>query len=209
MSDNQNVAIQMRRAKWFDYVVERFDLISFRKIADWLATEPGSIERNEARREQALFDLEHSVGEGEFGPARERRCIVWLPNPPPADILGSFPIRLNYGQIAGMTQRGLSLTADLHISRQQCVTWFRARKLPLPFWLEERAKAHPTAKPRLKVPRSQIERDFARWADSLGRWPNKIEADDWAKDKGYSTTIVRPLQAAGAPAPGRPRKRAG
>jgi hypothetical protein len=201
-------AIQMRRARWFDYAIRRFDLISFRAVADWLAREPDGITRNEARRAQALTDLEQSVGGGEFGPAREQRCIVWLPRPPRADMLGSLPLRLNYGQIVGMGTRGHGVTPDLHVPRQLCADWFTARKIPVPFWLAKKAEPRPKAPARAKVSQAQIGRDFTRWSDSTGRWPTKKEADHWAKAKGYSTGVVRPLQAAGVLRLGRPRKQA-
>jgi hypothetical protein len=133
-------SIQWRRAKWFEYVRRRFDLMSFGDLADWIATEAGSVRRNEADREQALVDLENSVKNGEFGPADVKRCILWLPKPPPgSDIpLGQFCLRLNYHQIVGMRGKlaAPSLISDLYASRALCLRWSEARQIRLPPWLK-------------------------------------------------------------------------
>jgi hypothetical protein len=125
-------SIQWRRVKWFEYVRRHFDIVSFGDLANWIAREAGSVRRDEADREQALVDLEDSIKHGEFGPADKKRCILWLPKPPPGSDtpLGQFCLRLNYGQTARMR-----VTADLYASRALCRTWLEARQIPLPPWL--------------------------------------------------------------------------
>jgi hypothetical protein len=137
-------SIQWRRAKWFEYVRRRFDLVSFGDLADWIATGAGNVRRNEADREQALVDLEDSVKRGEFGPADEKRCIPWLPKPPRSDMRGKLCLRLNYGQIV---RQGASVISDLYASRALCLKWLEARQIRLPPWLKhpEPPAGKPTA----------------------------------------------------------------
>jgi hypothetical protein len=61
----QQIFFRARRAARFDRIVKRFDLVSFAALADWLAREPGKVERNEARRAQALDDLRDAVLRGD------------------------------------------------------------------------------------------------------------------------------------------------
>jgi hypothetical protein len=184
------LSIHWRRAKWFDYIVRRFDLVAFRDLADWIATEAGGVSRNEAHREQALIDLKDSIKRGEFGPAHERRCIPWLQKPPRSDMLGKLCLRLNYGQIVG---QGASVTPDLYAARALCLKWLEARQLRLPPWLKhpEPPAGEPVAAPiegagaELSTegrPKPHLEavKDFfldrvATWADEV---PAASEDDD-------------------------------
>ena len=67
----QQTRLRARRAVRFDHIVKRFDLVAFSEIADWLAHEPGSIDRNGRRRAQALDDLRSALGHGEVGAPRK------------------------------------------------------------------------------------------------------------------------------------------
>jgi hypothetical protein len=59
MSTMDEVSIQWRRAKWFDYVCRRFDLVSFRDLAEWIAREPGSATcNNKDRFEQEAYPVD-------------------------------------------------------------------------------------------------------------------------------------------------------
>lgn len=66
---------------------------------------------------------------------------------------------------------------------------------------------HPSASGkdvRKPAARKVIEAAFATWYDTARR--TKPQADAWAKENEYSTTIVRELYSARSAGPGRPRK---
>jgi hypothetical protein len=68
----------------------------------------------------------------------------------------------------------------------------------------------PAVGQRKNVSEKEINDEFAAWAKSRDEYPDKEEADEWAKKKGYSTTIVRPLHAASNPrGRGRRKQKAG
>jgi hypothetical protein len=156
------IATQMRRARWYDYIRRRFDLVSFGDLADWIATIPGGVDRNEARRTQALLDFKQSIARGEFG-ARDKRCIPWLPKPPRTDMIGRLCIRLNYGQIVGM---GDTVIADLWATSALCQKWLEARQIALPPWLTPPVDRPLVAEP-LKIepeqPKVTFDYQKAKW----------------------------------------------
>jgi len=75
----------------------------------------------------------------------------------------------------------------------------------------EAAVPKPSGNRLPKVPKARIEREFAAWRRGLGpgNEPTRTQADAWAKERKFSTGIVRPLQsAASTRGPGRPKKNA-
>jgi hypothetical protein len=121
--------IRVRRAYWFARVVRRLDLVSFADLADWCARKPGSVHRDEALREQTYRDLEHSVGQGEFGPP-DKPFVAFLPKTPDGEHVGRFPLRLTAGQIFD-----LGSAPHLWAPRSACVRWLSSRQISLPPWL--------------------------------------------------------------------------
>lgn len=124
------VQFRARQAYRFGRVIERFDLVSFREVADWLARAPGSVDRNEDRRHQALDDLRRAVSDGEFGPL-DKPAIVYMPRVP----LRGRRLRVNAVQIELCRAGPNDITADLWAPRAFVARWFASYRLDPPPWL--------------------------------------------------------------------------
>jgi hypothetical protein len=90
----------MDRIRRFDRLIERFDLVSFRKVADWLAHAPmKGVERSETRRTRAYRDLAGSVLAGEFGAGRWPFVVRMPEFPERSHDPGRFPLRVSLVQV--------------------------------------------------------------------------------------------------------------
>jgi hypothetical protein len=140
-----NIANELRRAKWFEYAKNRFDLVQFIELIDWCAREPNGVDINEARRERVKATLLDSIRLGEFGT---------LPWPQIAYLrvdgtaMGRCPLRLSIGQIDGLraSGEGHDPTPHLWAPRALCRRWLDARGVAVPLWLALPAET-PTAPP--------------------------------------------------------------
>jgi hypothetical protein len=164
-----DICLRASRAWRFERIVKRFDLISFAALADWLAREPGHIERDEARRMQALVDLRDSIGLGEFG-RPDKPCVAYLPDIIPADRRGRFPLRLTVGQIEMMRAWNADLGADLWAPRTLCARWLQARALAPPPWLAHAPAASAARRGRHRGGRpSTVAVVVAPWFAALSK----------------------------------------
>lgn len=156
--------IKLRRARWFDYVRRRFDMVAFRDIADWYAIEPGSLNQNEERRMQAYKELLAAIRRGEFGKG-DWPSVANMPRDVP--IHSGFCLRLSRGQIGLLTNgyHDPGPAAHLWAPRNLCLRWFQTRKLPLPDWL---VRELPARKERTAKKPSQ---------DEVTKWMCKYFAD--------------------------------
>ena len=161
----EDVRLRARRAGHFARAVKRFDLVSFRDIADWLAREPGRLDRNEANRTAALADLRQAVLRGEFGPP-EKPNVLFLPHHVPVDRIGRFPLRPTGGQIAVMQAWGVDMTDDLWAPRALIARWLAARKLDPPPWLAHVDPSPGGGKNRGGRP-AVVKRDVTAWWEGL------------------------------------------
>jgi hypothetical protein len=131
------VLFRARRAGQFARLVGRFDLIPLGKIADWLAREPGRVDRNEQRRRQALDDLRESITDGQFG-APDKPVVVYMPKVP----LRRRPLRVNAVQIEMCQAWGSDIVNDLWVPRALAVRWLTGRQVPLFPWLAPTKPVH-------------------------------------------------------------------
>jgi hypothetical protein len=119
-----------RRGFRFARIAERFDLVAFRDVADWLAREPGGIDRSEDRRRQALADLRRAVSDGEFGPPH-KPVIAYMPRV----ALRDLPLRVNAAQIEICCTAENDIISDIWAPRALVARWFTAYGLNAPPWL--------------------------------------------------------------------------
>ncbi len=144
------LAIQRRRARWFEYVRRRFDMVALSMVADWCAREPGGVVRNEGAREQAYQDLYQSILEGEFGPG-EWPAVAHMPTPVPT--YSPFYLRRGLFHIQSFWREGYNPLVDLWAPRPAVVEWFTRRGIGLPPALRLAAPIPPPATPAAAVTR--------------------------------------------------------
>ena len=100
-----DLGLRLSRIDRFGRLIRRFDLVSFRSVADELAREPGSVDRNETRRAQAYRDLGESILRGEFGQKQRGKyafaSVLRMPEfPESGGGKGRFPLRVSLTQVA-------------------------------------------------------------------------------------------------------------
>jgi hypothetical protein len=126
------ILLRARRAAWFSHIVKRCDLVAFSALADWLAQEPGKVERNERRRAQVLNDLRNAIAGGKFGAARKPK-LFYMPDTIPPYAPGCYPLRPTAGQLGLMAAWDSDMTASLWAPRKLCNSWLKERGFaPLP-----------------------------------------------------------------------------
>jgi hypothetical protein len=153
---------RVRRVIRFGRIVERFDLVAFRKIADWAARDPSDpMIATEERRHRAYRDLLRSIGEGELGPTN-KPCIAYLPRLGGTQERGRLPLRLTAWQVSTLQEWAggdSSIGGDLWTTRALAKRWLIAHGLrPLPEPLST-PKANPTKPTQATLNRAL--RDFA------------------------------------------------
>jgi hypothetical protein len=212
--------MRLRRARWFAYVSRRFDMESFAALADWCAREPGSVDRNEGRRIQALRDLQEGVVLGEFGPP-QKPSVAYLPHIVPTDRIGRFPLRLTAFQIGYFRDYGHDLAGDLWAPREVCMNWLSARQIAPPLWLTRpptaSAPRSTTATPQpaqtRKSSASMVQDFVAKFVNTeerQGRQPTQVKLQRAWIDTGHHgrRKDLRDAlaQIAGKPKRGRPQQ---
>jgi hypothetical protein len=72
-------------------------------------------------------------------------------------------------------------------------------------FLDASTSSPPEAKPRPRSKRADPQ--YRKWTSDLGRYPTKLEAEQWARDAGYQMSVGRALHREGrARGVGRPKK---
>ncbi len=185
-------------------------LVSFADIADWYALVPGSLARDEVRREDALRELLTSARLGEFGPP-DRPSIAYISAVAMHDTWRSR-IRLYAHQMTCISPGNVFTTKPL------AAKWFAVRQQPPPPWLNgtspateiktiegELAGPDKAEAPMLAPPASSSKRpgqaavdswmlSFYRGAAERGEPPPKREEDAFpqcAKSIGASDRQMR------------------
>lgn len=194
------LAIQRRRARWFEYVRRRFDMVSLSMVADWCAREPGGVVRNEGRREQAYRDLYQSILEGEFG-SGEWPAVAHMPTPVPT--YSPFCLRRSLFQIQRFMREGYNPLVDLWAPRTAVVEWFTRRGIGLPPALRLDVRSPSPAPPGAAVGEAAATAPSKYSDAALGAWfmfrvrtwqdgvPFPSEKKDMADAKAAFGTIPR------------------
>jgi hypothetical protein len=179
-----------RRLRQMERNIRWLDLVSFEEMADWYAMAPGSLSRDEGRREQAWRDLLDAAGRGEFGPP-DRPTLAYL-SPTAMHEGWRTRVRVRSAHICALSPSVVFTTKPL------AAAWFTSRQLLSPPWLAgarsvgkpvqtiEGEIAHPTralnAPPKFLTPAKPIQADITKWMLALyqqafeaGRPPPKRE----------------------------------
>jgi hypothetical protein len=115
------------RLRQMERNIRWLDLVSFEVMADWYAMVPGSLSRDDGRREQACRDLLDAASRGEFGPP-DRPTLAYLS---PAAMHESWRSRVRIQP----AQARVLAPSVVFTTKTLAAQWFTTRQLPLPPWL--------------------------------------------------------------------------
>ena len=207
--------IEVRRARWFSFIIDRFDLIAVVDLADWIAIVPTSVTRDEVKRRQSLADFETAIMQGEFG-SPDKPDVIVLTRPPRGDLPGRITLRPAARYIYACRKHGRELILDMFTTKPLASAFFEAHQLLQPPWLKTSdaklaAKAapessHPPPSKHRTSSKAAAKSRYDSWVKGKPAYPTKVEADAWAKRNYFPTTYIRALhREAGKRQPGRPK----